>query len=118
MATGDPNFLGKLKIAWDMHFSDNPKLVLILCGSVSAWIEKNILSNTGYLGRPSLQMTLDELPLEDCYKFWKNTQGNISAYEILKVLAVTGGVPRYLELVNPQMRAEDNITKYIFKLII
>lgn len=114
MAIGDPNFLGKLKIAWDMHFSDNPKLVLILCGSVSAWIEKNILSNTGYLGRPSLHMTLDELPLEDCYKFWKNTQGNISAYEILKVLSVTGGVPRYLELVNPNMSAEENITNLCF----
>ncbi len=114
MAIGDPNFLGKLKIAWDMHFSHNPQLVFILCGSVSAWIEKNILSNTGYLGRPSLHMTLDELPLEDCYKFWKNTQGNISAYEILKVLAVTGGVPRYLELVNPQMSAENNITNLCF----
>lgn len=115
MATGDPLFLGKLKTAWDMHFSDNPKLVLILCGSVSAWIENNILSDTGYLGRPSLQMTLRELPLEDCYKFWKNTRGNISAYEILKVLAVTGGVPRYLELINPMISAEDNITELCFK---
>src|SRR5690242_3864072 len=100
MATGDPLFLGKLKTVWDMYFSDNPELVLILCGSVSAWIDKNILSNTGYLGRPSLHMTIDELPLEDCYQFWKNVNNNISTYEVFKTLSVTGGVPRYLELIN------------------
>lgn len=114
MATGDRNFLGKLKTVWDLHFSENPELILILCGSVSAWIEKNILSNTGYLGRPSLHMTIDELPLEDCYKFWKNKNAHISSFEILKTLSITGGVPRYLELINPTLTAEDNISTLCF----
>lgn len=114
MASGDQHFLGKLKTAWDLYFSENPELILILCGSVSAWIEKNILSNTGYLGRPSLHMTIDELPLEDCYKFWKNKENNLSTFEILKVLSVTGGVPRYLELVNPSVSAEENIRNLCF----
>ncbi len=109
MATGDEHFLGKLKTVWDLHFSENHKLILILCGSVSAWIEKNILSSTGYLGRPTLHMTIEELPLNDCYKFWKNKENNLSTFEILKVLSVTGGVPRYLELINPSISAEDNI---------
>lgn len=114
MATGDEHFLGKLKTVWDLHFSENPELILILCGSVSAWIEKNILSNTGYLGRPALHMTIDELPLEDCCKFWKNKENNLSGFEILKVLSVTGGVPRYLELINPSISAEDNIRNLCF----
>ena len=46
MGSLDPNFLGKLKIAWDIHFSKNHKMILILCGSVSSWIEKNIISST------------------------------------------------------------------------
>lgn len=114
MATGDQHFLGKLKTVWDLHFSENPELILILCGSVSAWIEKNILSSTGYLGRPGLHMTVDELPLDDCYKFWKNKENNLSTFEILKVLAITGGVPRYLELINPCVTAEDNIRNLCF----
>ncbi len=114
MATGDPNFLGKLKTVWDLHFSENPELILILCGSVSSWIEKNILSNTGYLGRPNLHMTIEELPLDDCYQFWKNKHNHLSSFEILKVLAITGGVPRYLELVNPSISAEDNIRNLCF----
>ena len=46
MAHGDPAFLSKLKNSWDLHFSQNPQLILILCGSVSAWIEKNIMQRT------------------------------------------------------------------------
>ena len=34
---------------------------------------------------------------------------NISAYEKLKVLAVTGGIPRYLEEIQPKLTAEQNI---------
>jgi AAA+ ATPase superfamily predicted ATPase len=41
MSHKDPDFLGKLKIVWDLHFSKNPKLILIVSGSNSAWIEKN-----------------------------------------------------------------------------
>lgn len=114
MATGDPNFLGKLKTVWDLHFCENPQLILILCGSVSTWIEQNILSSTGYLGRPNLHMTIEELPLDDCYKFWKNKKNHLSTFEILKALAITGGVPRYLELLNPSISAEDNIRNLCF----
>lgn len=114
MAHDDPTFLGKLKTVWDSHFSKNHELILILCGSVSSWIDKEILSNTGYLGRPSLHMTLKELPLADCNKFWGNTQKDISSYEKFKILSLTGGVPRYLELINKHKTAEENIRNLCF----
>lgn len=88
--------------------------MLIPCGSVSSWIEDNILSSTGYLGRPSLHMTLHELPLSDCHKFWGDITNNISSYEKLKMLSLTGGVPRYLELMNPKLTAEENIRLLCF----
>jgi len=114
MGSNDPNFLGKLKNAWDLHFKKNSNLILILCGSASSWIEKNILSSTGFVGRISYTLTLEELPLKDCAKFWHNSNKNISPYEKLKVLAVTGGVPKYLEEVNPKLNAEENIRKLCF----
>ncbi len=89
MADDDPTFLGKLKSVWDLHFSNNNELILILCGSVSSWIDKEILSSTGYLGRPSLHMTIKELPMPDCNKFWGNTRNNISSYEKFKILSLT-----------------------------
>lgn len=109
MGSLDATFLGKLKNAWDTQFKKNPKLMLVLCGSVSAWIEKNIISNTLFLGRPSWYIKLPQLSVTDCNEFWGAHRGRISAYEKLKVLSITGGVPRYLELMDPNKSAEDNM---------
>lgn len=114
MGSKDPDFLGKLKNAWDMHFKKNPELILVLCGSISVWIDENILSSTGFLGRISYRLTLEELPLADCNRFWDKAGGNIAPYEKLKVLSVTGGVPRYLEEIKPTLSAEENIKDLCF----
>ncbi len=114
MGSKDPNFLGKLKNGWDTAFSKNPKLMLVLCGSASSWIEKNIMSSTGFVGRISHTLTLDELPLRDCLKFWGKKEDRISLMEKLKFLSVTGGVPRYLEELNPRLSAEENIKRLCF----
>jgi AAA+ ATPase superfamily predicted ATPase len=114
MASKDPSFLGKLKNAWDLEFTNNPELILVLCGSVSSWIEKNIINSTGFVGRPSLYLTLEELPLPDCNQFWDKYGEGVSPYEKLKLLSVIGGVPRYLELIHPQESTEDNIKRLCF----
>lgn len=114
MGSKDPDFLGKLKNAWDLHFKKNPKLMLILCGSVSSWIEENIIKSTGFLGCPSLYMSLEELKLDECNQFWKEAKERISPYEKFKVLSIIGGIPRYLELMNPRLSAEENIHKLCF----
>lgn len=111
MGSADPAFLGKLKTAWDLHFKKNPQLMLIISGSNSTWIEKNILSSTGFVGRISYRLKLEELSLPACRCFFPT---EISAYEIFKILSVTGGVPRYLEEVQPKLTAEKNINHLCF----
>lgn len=115
MGDKDPTFLGKLKTAWDRDFKKNPELIMILSGSMSSWIEKNILSSTGFLGRISVDMTVEELPLQVCNQFWHPRENLVSAYEKFKVLSVTGGVPRYLEEIRPQWSAEENIRVLCFE---
>ncbi len=114
MGSEDIDFLGHLKNAWDLYFSNNQDLVLILCGSVSSWIEENILSSTGFLGRVSVDKILEELPLAKCQDFWKSQKTRVSAYEKFKVLAVTGGVPKYLEEIISEESAEQNIQRLCF----
>lgn len=114
MGHGDNTFLAKLKNAWDFGFKKNPNLILILSGSNSTWIEKNILNDTGFVGRVSYRLTLEELSLSDCNKFWGNQVENVSSYEKLKLLSILGGVPRYLEEIFPQNSAEENIKRLCF----
>ena len=111
----DPTFLGKLKTTWDLYFKKNKKLILILTGSMSGWIEKNILSSTGFFGRITLDLKLEELPLKECARFWKTPPSLISAYEKFIFLSVSGGVPRYLEEMNPKLPANENIRRMCFR---
>ena len=111
MGSKDPDFLGKIKNIWDLYFKKNDRLVFIVCGSASSWIEKNIMSSTGFVGRISFTITLEELSLQESREFWP---ANISAYEILKILSITGGVPKYLEEINPKLSAEENIKQLCF----
>ena len=114
MGSKDPRFLAHLKNAWDRYFSKNSELILIVCGPVSSWIEVNILSNTGFVGRISLDMKLQELPITDAVQFWDGYTDRVSPYEIFKILSVTGGVPRYLEEIVPELTAEENIRRLCF----
>ncbi len=115
MGSEDPDFLGKIKNAWDNLFKKNPQLIFIICGSASLWIQKNILSSTGFVGRVSYRLTLRELPLLYCNQFWGKASKHISAYEKFKILAITGGIPKYLEEINPKLPAEENIKNLCFK---
>lgn len=114
MAYDDATFLPKLKNAWDLLFSKNDQLLLILCGSASSWIEKNLLNSTGFVGRISHVLTVEELKLNEVKLFWGKYAKNIANNEILKILSVTGGVPKYLEEINPALTAEENIRNLCF----
>lgn len=115
MGSCDPDFAGKFKNAWDLEFKKNPQLILVLCGSVTTWIDENILNSSGFLGRVSLKLTLNELPLTDCNHFWGKYGERISAYEKFKMLSVTGGIPKYLEEMHANLPAEENIKNLCFE---
>lgn len=115
MGGKDKDFPGKLKGVWDTKFKKNPQLKMILCGSVSSWIQENILKSKGFVGRISLTIDLEELPLSQASRFWnKNTPSYVSSYEKCKILCVVGGVPRYLEEINPKIDAEKNMKRLAF----
>jgi len=113
MGAKDKDFPGKLKGVWDTQLKKNSELKLILCGSVSSWIQENILKSKGFFGRVSLTIDLEELPIHQANRFW-STSPYVSALEKFKILCVTGGIPRYLEEVDPKVDAEKNIKQLVF----
>lgn len=114
LAASDKDFAGQLKVAWDTQLTKFPRLIVILCGSVSSWIDKNILNNTGFVGRLSLELTIKELSLFHCNQFWREKKDTVSSYEKLKMLSITGGVPRYLEEIIPDEAVEHTIKRLCF----
>ena len=55
-------------------------------------IRRKILKDKGFVGRVSLQMKLEEMPLSDANKFSLGNE-NVSSAEKFKLLCVTGGIP-------------------------
>ena len=70
MAAYDEDFSGYLKTVWDTAFKRHDRLVMVICGSVSSWIARNILDSTGFVGRRALDMVVGELSPRDCMGFW------------------------------------------------
>ena len=114
MAYHDRDFAGKLKIAWDTQFKKNPKLILAICGSVSSWIEKNILHDVDFVGRVSWAKNLAPMKMADCNAFWGKNAQRISNQEKLTLLAVTGCIPKYLEEMVITDSAQENIGRLCF----
>ena len=115
MGKYDPLFPAELKYAWDNRFARHPRLIMVLCGSVSAWIDKKIIKAKGFVGRPSLNLIVPELPIDECVKFWGKNREFVSTRDIVDVLSVTGGVPKYLENINPSMSADENIRNLCYR---
>ena len=111
----DQTFSDTLKIAWDNYLKEHDRLILVLCGSVSSWIRENIIDNGEYVGRRSLDLVVNELSLAECVRFWDGRLDRIDPTEIFDVLSVTGGVPRYLEEIDPGLSAAANIERLCFR---
>ena len=109
-----PDFPGYLKEAWDKRLRKHPNLILVLCGSVSSWIAENILDNTGFVGRDSLDLAIGELPLSDSVKMLGPNAERLSSGELLDLFSITGGVPKYIEEIRPQLSADENIRRMCF----
>ena len=114
MGRYDPDFAGMLKNAWDKLLKRHDRLVVVVCGSVSTWINRNILESSAFAGRTSLNITLDELPLDVCTRFWGRRVSRLAVRDVLDVLSVTGGVPKYLEEIDPSASADENIRRLCF----
>lgn len=114
MGAYNPDFAGYLKIAWDRLWCRHERLVVVLCGSVSAWIAENILHSTGFVGRDSLDLEVGELCLSDCVKLLTARGTRLSEREKLDFLAITGGVPKYLLELQTERSVEENVRRMCF----
>lgn len=112
MGDKDPSFIPKLKVWWDQQ---KLPFILVFCGSVSTWIEENILQSTAFFGRIHLTITLEPLSIEEGGKLLKARGYQGSPYDTYKLLSLFGGVPWYLEQVSSGQTADHMIAELCFR---
>jgi hypothetical protein len=109
MGDEDPTFVPKLKAWWDKQ---TIHIIVVFCGSISTWIEENILNSTAFFGRINLTITLGPLSIPESAELLKVSGFKGSSYDIYKLLSILGGVPWYLEQATSGTTA-DNIIKQL-----
>jgi len=104
----DPAMLSSLQHAWDQQFRDS-QIVLVLCGSHIHTMETLQARQSPLFGRLTGQWRLQPLSFATLREFlpgWPADE-RVAAY------AVVGGVPAYLEWLDPGRSLSDNIRDVI-----
>ena len=79
---------------WEEILKD-ANVMVIICGSLISMMESQVLAyNSPLYGRRTAQVKLKQIP----FKYYRDFFGDISENELIKRYAVTGGVPKYIEL--------------------
>ena len=104
----DSAMLSSLQHAWD-HLFKQSRIIMVLCGSHVHTMETIQTRQSPLFGRFTGQWWLQPLPFASLREFLPNW----SAEERVAGYAVVGGVPAYLEWLEPDLSFSDNIRDVI-----
>ena len=94
----------------DTLFAES-KLMLIICGSSESVMENETLSfDSPYQGRRTAQIDLKPFTFFEAKRYYTG----FSPFDIAVLYGVTGGVPKYLQLMDPELPVEENIRRAFF----
>jgi AAA+ ATPase superfamily predicted ATPase len=108
LAKAAPEVSSLIQHQIDHVWKDVPNLKLILCGSSMSFMERQVLGYKSPLyGRRTGQIKLKPF---DFYQTREYFMG-MDSVELAEIYAITGGIPQYLEQVNPNLSTIENIQR-------
>ncbi len=110
MAAGRIRLVSLLKYYWDNHWKGK-HVMLILCGSVASFMVKKVLHSNALYGRTTIEILLKGFSPEEVAYFLGKKR---SREETLNYQLVFGGVPKYLEQINPNQSFNQNMNTLCF----
>lgn len=99
---------------WERECAQKAGFMMILAGSLASWLEENIISHEGFVGRIAETITLKELRLSHVREFFGARIDRAPQVDVIKLLCAFGGVPLYLEYIDLKLGAEENINKLAY----
>ena len=101
----DQSFPSRLQRLIDQKLGEK-NMMLVLCGSAVSFFEKKLLGYKSPLfGRREASMKIRPLTFPQIKDFFPN----YSIEELLTIYGIAGGVPAYLEKIDPMKSVEENI---------
>ncbi|MDR1082942.1 MAG: ATP-binding protein [Coriobacteriales bacterium] len=116
MSTHKSGFLPALEDVWNQWASARTDVLLIICGSATSWIVDNIIDNRGGLhNRLTRQILLAPFTLKECEEFYREAGFAMTRYQMVEAYMVFGGIPYYLDLMDPRFELYHNIDQMYFE---
>ena len=113
--THKSGFVMALDHFWNGWASKRDDIFLVVCGSATSWIVRNIIDNHGGLhNRITHEIHLYPFTLADTTEYMKAAGCLWDDISIIQTYMILGGIPYYLSLLWPQDSLSQNIDRLFF----
>jgi len=111
------DFLPALDYFWNTFASGRTDIMLMICGSSTSWMIKNIFENKGGLhNRITGRIWLAPFTLAESEEFFSEAGVIMNRYQIAEALMVFGGIPYYLNMFEKGLGLTQNVDRLIYAL--
>lgn len=109
-------FVHALGHFWNSWANWQPEIMLIVCGSATSWMVRNVIDDHGGLhDRVTHEMPLHPFTLNEAEQYFKENGFRWKRLSILQVYMAVGGVPYYMSLFSPDESPALGLDRLFFK---
>ena len=113
--TPKSGFITALEGFWNTWACSRKNLMLIVCGSATAWMTDKLINNHGGLyNRITSEIKLSPFTLGECEEYFKSENIKLSRYDIVQSYMITGGIPYYLSYYQSGLSLAQNVDNIFF----
>jgi AAA+ ATPase superfamily predicted ATPase len=114
--THGSDFMMGLEHFWNTWATNRKDIVLIVCGSAASWMLNELINNTGGLhNRVTQKMKIEPFNLKETEEMLIAKNCAFDRYQIIQLYMALGGIPYYLEAVEPHLSVPQNIQALFFE---
>ena len=109
------NFVKAFGEFWNDWGLKHPEVMLIVCGSATTWMIKNIIDSHGGLhNRITHEMHIHPFSLRETEQYLDAQDINWDRLSIVQIYSVMGGIPYYLSLLEPTDSVASAVDRLFF----
>ncbi|MBX2927848.1 MAG: AAA family ATPase [Saprospiraceae bacterium] len=113
--THGSDFVMGLEHFWNSWASNRKDVLLIVCGSAASWMINVLINNTGGLhNRITQKMKIEPFNLQETEQMLQAGNCVLNRYQIVQLYMALGGIPYYLDAVQPHLSTPQNIQELLF----
>jgi uncharacterized protein len=109
------DFMMGLEHFWNSWATNRKDILLIVCGSAASWMLNVLINHEGGLhNRITQKMKIEPFNLQETEAMLEAKHCVLDRYQILQLYMTMGGIPYYLDAIQPNLSAIQNIQQLFF----